>query len=239
MPDGILVVNKPQGMTSHDVVQLARRKLKIRRIGHAGTLDPMATGVLVLLVGGATKAQSMAQRHRKRYEAVIQLGTQTDTGDGWGLPIGTAPVPPLDRHQVEVVLASFIGQTTQVPPVFSAVKVHGRPLYWWARRGTRLTAPSRTIEIFTLELLRLTRDSIRCRMVCSAGTYIRSLAEAIATRLGTVGHVSELIRLAVGSWELSQALDIEWMKDARVEDLEASLQPTESDDAGPYRTSRA
>jgi tRNA pseudouridine55 synthase len=228
MQDGILVMNKPQGMTSHDVVQLARARLGIRRLGHAGTLDPIAQGVLVLLVGRATKHQKTVQTYRKAYEATMQLGTQTDTGDAWGKPLRTAPVPSFARTNVDAVLAALVGSVTQVPPAFSAVKVRGRPLYWWARRGTPLEAKPRTIEVFSAELIELQSASVRCRIVCSSGTYIRSLAEAIADRLGTVGHVSALTRLSVGPWTLAQALDLCWLATAPAEEVWAAVQPLEA-----------
>ena len=219
MQDGVLIVNKAKGMTSHDVVQLARRKLKLRRIGHTGTLDPIAEGVLVLLVGRATKAQQQAQTYRKRYEATVRLGIQTDTGDAWGQTRQTAPVPLLARHEVEAVLAAFVGPLVQTPPPFSAVKVQGRPLYWWARKGQHPSVPSRTVQLFAVDLLDLTGDRLRIRVECSSGTYIRSLAEAIAQRLGTVGHVSELTRLTVGTWELADAISVQQMMDASEHDV--------------------
>lgn len=225
MKDGILIINKAQGMTSHDVVALARRRLGVQRIGHAGTLDPIAKGVLVLLIGQATKHQQQAQHHRKRYEALVQFGTQTDTGDAWGQPVKTAAVPSLPRAEVERVLGEFLGSVTQVPPAFSAVKVHGRPLYWWTRRGTPQTAQARTIEIFSLELVELEMDALRCRLACSSGTYVRTLAEAIAERLGTVGHVSALTRLSVGPWDLSQARECQWLTEAPAAEIWAALQP--------------
>jgi len=223
--DGILVVNKPRGMTSHDVVQLLRQKLEARRIGHAGTLDPLAEGVLVLLVGSAVKHQRDIQAHRKRYEALIGLGTQTDTGDAWGRAVARAPIPLLDERTVKACLSSFVGILEQVPPAFSAVKVHGRPLYWWARHGTKLTARPRAVELFAIELLGLRDDALRVRLDCSSGTYVRSLAEAVASRLGTVGHVRELVRLAVGPWDLSCARDLLWLKAASAEEIRAALQP--------------
>lgn len=235
MRDGILVINKSRGMTSHDVVQLARHKLGTKRIGHAGTLDPMAEGVLVLLVGRAVRHQHTAQAHRKRYEAVIQLGTQTDTGDAWGRPVHTASIPSLNRTTVEAVLASFLGQVRQVPPTFSAVKVHGRPLYWWARRGMPLVARPRTVWIFAVKLVEFDGDRLRCRFDCSSGTYIRRLAEAIAERLGTVGHVRELVRLAVGPWDLAQARDVPWLKETSSEDAWAAVYPMDVVDASVER----
>lgn len=223
--EGLLIVNKRLGMTSHDVVQLTRRKLGIRQIGHGGTLDPMASGVLMLLIGGATKHQRAVQAHRKWYEAMIRLGTQTDTADAWGQVLRTASVPALTPDRVSAVLASCVGSLTQVPPAFSAVKVRGRPLYWWARRGRPVVAAPRTVEVFAIEFLELRDDRLTCRVECSAGTYIRALAETIAERLGTLGHVGGLIRLSVGPWTLAQALDLGWMATASSEALWACVQP--------------
>ena len=236
MREGILVVNKPPGITSHDVVQLLRHKLGMRRIGHGGTLDPMASGILVLLIGGATKHQRAVQAHRKRYEAVIQLGIQTDTADACGQVLQTASVPAVTHEHVTAVLASCMGPFTQVPPAFSAVKVQGRPLYWWARRGRRLAARPRRVEVFAIELLEFRGDQLRCRIECSAGTYIRTLAETIAGRLGTVGHVSELTRLSVGHWHFAHALDLGWLARASLEELWACVQPVEGLHACADRT---
>jgi len=210
--DGAIVVKKPQGLTSHDVVERIRHAFATRRVGHTGTLDPMAEGVLIILIGAATRFQREFQGHHKCYEALIQFGTQTDTGDAWGRPIRTMPVPPLQREQVEAVLSSFVGTSRQVPPAFSAVKVEGRPLYWWTRRGITKSAPARTVTITSLDLLELGPSTIRVRLICSAGTYMRALAEACAERLGTVGHVSQLMRLAVGPWDLSQAYELAWIE---------------------------
>ena len=225
IPEGMLVVNKPQGATSHDVVQLLRRRLGVRRIGHTGTLDPIAEGVLVLLIGRATKFQQRLQSQRKSYETVIRLGVQTDTGDAWGQAGRTAPVPPLERAQLEGILRSLVGPLTQVPPRFSAVKVRGRPLYWWARRGETVEAKPRTIEILSIELLDCQTDRFRCRIECSSGTYIRSLAETIAERLGTVGHVAQLVRRTVGPWRLEQAVDVPWLSRATLEELRSAIRP--------------
>ena len=236
MREGLLIVNKPRGLTSHDVVALMRRKLGLQRIGHAGTLDPMAEGVLVLLLGAATKQQRRIQAHRKRYETVIQLGMSTDTGDAWGQPLEHAPIPALDRSRVESVCASLIGRLTQVPPAFSAIKVQGRPLYRWARQGTRLEAPARIVEILAMTVCEITPDRLRCRIECSAGTYIRSLAETCAQRLGTVGHVRELIRLAVGPWELSAACDLNWLlHEATLEAVYSHVQSLDECDAACHR----
>lgn len=229
MHDGILVVNKAQGMTSHDVVELVRHKLGTRQVGHTGTLDPIAEGVLVVLVGRATKFQQAYQRSHKRYQTVIQLGLQTDTGDAWGKALRTAPVPALERAALDSMLASSVGTVTQTPPAFSAVKVRGRPLYWWTRRGQSPPARPRAVTIFSMELLDVDASAGRltCRIGCSAGTYVRNLAEDIAQRLGTVGHVAALIRETVGPWELRHAVDARRIPDMSPEELLERLQPTE------------
>lgn len=225
---GILVVEKPRGMTSHDIVDLVRQKLGTRRIGHTGTLDPMAEGVLVLLVGQATKWQSVFQTHEKIYETTIRFGLHTDTQDAWGKPLRTASVPPLERSTVSSILRSVVGRQEQVVPAFSAVKVGGRPAYWWARRGKSVSLPARTVEIFAIELLGLTADSLTLRVRCSKGTYIRSLACAIAQRIGTVGHVSRLTRLAAGPFQRQDAVSVVWIQTASLEAIVARLQSPES-----------
>ena len=226
--DGVLLVNKPQGPTSHDIVLAARQAFGLRRIGHGGTLDPIATGVLVLLIGRATAQQQQVHGVRKVYDAVIRFGRQTDTGDAWGAVIAETPLPDLeDRARLEEALASCRGALLQQPPAFSAVKVQGHPLYWWARRGQPKSVPARPVTIFSLELLEVGEDRLRCRLECSAGTYVRSLAERIAQQLGSVGHVAELARLSVGSWRLEDACAYDWLRRASREELCARLRPVE------------
>lgn len=226
---GLLLVNKPAGMTSHDVVDVVRRKLSLRRVGHTGTLDPLAEGLLVVLVGAATKHQHALQTHEKLYEATIRFGIQTDTADANGAPIREAPVPPLTPEQIADVLASFHGPVVQTPPAYSAVKVKGKPAYWWARRRQPVTLPPRVIHVHELTLLDSTHDTIRIRTRCSAGSYIRTLAEAISERLGTVGHVASLVRLGVGPWTLAQAQPLSWITQASPEVVAAHLQPVRAD----------
>jgi len=231
MPDGLLVVNKARGLTSHDVVQIVRRRFGLRRVGHTGTLDPIAEGVLVVLVGAATRHQQALQSQRKVYETAIQLGTQTDTGDAWGRVVRTASVPPLTVPQIADVLRSCVGRLTQTPPAFSAVKVQGRPLYWWTRHGMPKAVQPRTVEILAIELLEWTPPCFTCRITCSSGTYVRTLAEEFAARLGTIGHVKGLVRLAVGPWGLTQAVAVPWLHTASDEELRGALQPVVLPDA--------
>jgi len=232
-PDGLLLVNKPRGVTSHDVVQVLRRKLALRRIGHTGTLDPMAEGLLVLLIGRATKFQQSFQAHGKTYEATVTFGLQTDTGDADGRPVRTAAVPPLQEPRVRQVLASLEGTLVQTPPAFSAVKVHGRPAYWWARRRQPVVLASRSVRIARLALLALEPQAITVRIECSAGTYIRTLAETIAERLGTVGHVTRLTRLRIGQWTLDGAAPMSWFAAASREAILPRINPVTALEATP------
>lgn len=222
---GLLLVNKPSGVTSHDAVQVVRRKLGLRRIGHTGTLDPIAEGLLVLLVGPATKFQRDFQGHDKTYQAVIRLGIQTETGDRDGAVVREAPVPPVTREELERVLASLEGAQSQVPPAFSAVKVRGKPAYWWARRKQPVALTARTVTLSRIALVAFTPPSVTVRVDCSAGTYIRTLAELAAERLGTAGHVSGLVRLRVGQWTLDEAKTLAWLRDAAPGDVAAALRP--------------
>ncbi len=223
--EGVLLVHKPTGMTSHDVVVVVRRKLGVRRIGHTGTLDPMAEGLLVLLVGAATKHQHVLQTHDKTYEATVQLGAQTETGDAEGAPVRSVPVPTLERGRLEEVLREFTGSLSQTPPAFSAVKVAGRPAYWWARQHKPVTLEPRTVHVFQLALLDWTPQTLTVLVECSSGTYVRSLGEAIAERLGTVGYLTRLVRTRVGLWRLQEAQPLAWIADASPEALARELRP--------------
>ena len=225
MVDGLLLVNKSPGMTSHDVVEVVRRKLATRRVGHTGTLDPMAQGLLVLLIGTATKHQRVLQAHGKTYEALLRFGTQTDTGDAEGRQVRRAPVPSLTRDRLAAVLASFVGSLEQIPPAYSAVKVRGRPAYWWARHHQVVTLPPRRVRVEAIELLACDAQTITFRVDCSAGTYIRTLAEAIAQRLGTVGHLASLTRQRVGDWRIDEAKPLAWIREASADDVARAIRP--------------
>ncbi len=226
--DGALLVNKPRGMTSHDVVAVVRRALGIARIGHTGTLDPMAEGLLVLLIGSATKHQQAFQGHDKIYEATIKLGVKTATADAEGAVIESSPVPALKRPQIMEALASFEGPLVQTPPAFSAVKVRGKPAYWWARRQKPVVLSSRTVAIYALSLLAFEGDSLDVRVACSSGTYVRTLGEMIAQRLGTVGHLTRLNRQSIGDWALDAAVSFSFLKTASREDIFAQVKPLDS-----------
>jgi tRNA pseudouridine55 synthase len=195
--DGIVLLDKPPGMSSTQALQRVRRHLQAEKAGHAGTLDPMATGMLPLCFGQATKACGTLLGRRKAYRATVRLGIATDTGDAEGLVIAEAPVPAFDVAALEQALAGLRGARLQVPPMYSALKRNGRPLYELARRGEEVERAARPITIDTLRALGRSGDELEIEVVCSKGTYVRVLAEEIAARLGTRAHLSALRRLWV------------------------------------------
>lgn len=203
--DGLEIVDKPLKKTSFDMVREARKKYNIKKVGHIGTLDPMATGVLVILVGEATKLSDYLMEHDKEYIAKISLGKKTETGDSEGNVIEEKEVPTLDREKIEKVLKSFLGQSNQVPPMYSAVKVDGEKLYNLARKGINVERKSRKIEITEIELLDFSKNEITFRVVCSKGTYIRVLCEDIAEKLETCGYMKELRRTRIGKFKVEDA----------------------------------
>lgn len=211
--DGIFNVLKPPGMTSHDVIGFLRRALNTKKIGHGGTLDPDAAGVLPVFAGTATRLLSYAMEGRKQYIAEFTLGEQRDTGDDSGTLVKTMPVPELSEAKLKEVLQSFLGKQIQLPPMYSAVKINGQKLYQLARKGVEVERKARPIEIYKLELLdaKLPTESISAKysftvaVECSKGTYIRVLGEDIATALDTCGTMSFLLRTQVGSYLLNEA----------------------------------
>jgi tRNA pseudouridine55 synthase len=213
--NGLLIVDKP-GVpsaylpTSHDIVASVRKWSGQRRIGHTGTLDPMASGVLVLCLGKATRLVEYYQGHDKQYLADIVLGSATDTYDAMGVVTDTAPIPDLGMSELEPVLDHFRGEIVQTPPAYSAIKSHGEALHRKARRGEAVTAPSRHVNISRLDLLEIKPGGIlRVRVVCSAGAYIRSLANDLGIALGTCAHLAGLRREAAGSFTLDDAHPLE------------------------------
>ncbi len=205
--DGILYINKPKDWTSFDVVAKLRKVLHTKSIGHTGTLDPQATGVLVLLVGKATKILPYLEKSRKEYIAEIEFGKKTDTGDIWGTVISTSDVKEVTEAEITAALNSFLGKSMQKPPMISAIKKDGKKLYEYARAGIEVEVEKRPIEIFEIELLSL--HPVRFRVVCSAGTYVRSLCEDIADKLGMAGTMSSLVRTKVENVELQHCVHLE------------------------------
>jgi tRNA pseudouridine55 synthase len=205
---GVLNIDKPQGMTSHDVVARVRRLTGIRRVGHAGTLDPLATGVLLVCVGPATRIVEYLQRGRKVYETTVRLGQETDTYDAEGEIVAETPVPDFDRETLERALDAFRGDIVQRPPVYSAIKKNGQPLYKLARAGVAVDVPTRQITVYALEILRWQSPELQLRITCSPGTYIRSIAHDLGRALGVGGHVKALRRTASGSWRVEDAVTL-------------------------------
>jgi len=204
--EGLLVVDKLAGMTSHDVVAQVRRLCGQRQVGHAGTLDPLATGVLILCLGRATRLAEYLQAHPKRYQATLRLGETTDTFDAEGQVVRQAPIPPLTSAELSGYLQRFRGVIQQRPPAFSAVKRSGVPAYRRARRGEAIDLPARTVHIAELKLLEWTSPHLRLEIVCSAGTYIRSLAHDLGEAIGCGAHVVALRRLASGPFTVADAV---------------------------------
>ena len=212
--DGIILVNKEKDFTSHDVVSIVK-KITESKVGHTGTLDPNATGVLPLLIGNATKISKYLINHDKEYEAVIQLGKKTTTADIEGEVIEEKEVPEKIYIECENILKSFIGKQKQTPPAYSAIKVNGKKLYSYAREGIKLEIEPRNIEIYNIELMNINKEEkqISFRVSCSKGTYIRSLCEDIADKLGTVGYMKDLKRTKVGDFEIKEAITIGELKE--------------------------
>ena len=227
--DGILIIDKPAGLTSHDVVSRVRRALNTRRVGHTGTLDPFATGVLVVMVGKATRLARFIDKDEKEYEAVVQFGWETDTGDRTGNAedgtrrLGSDVERILAATDWERVLREFRGDILQTPPMYSAKKVGGKKLYELARKGETVTREPAKVFIKELELLSGEGSLQRIRVVCSAGTYIRTLAEDIGRVIGTGAHLSELRRTRAGRFSIGNATSLELLR--QMDDPAAVLLP--------------
>jgi tRNA pseudouridine55 synthase len=223
---GVLIVDKAEGPTSHDVVRLARRAFGTRAVGHAGTLDPMASGVLVLGIGEGTKLLAHLAADDKRYAARVTLGAETDTLDALGQVTARAPLPAaLDLAQVRAAAEAFSGSIAQRAPEYSALKQAGEPLYARVRRGERVTAPERAVIVHELSIDALAGETIELTLHCGKGFYVRSLARDLARALGTVGHLSGLRRLTSGRFALGEALAFETLAAASGGD-EAARQRT-------------
>ena len=213
--DGIIIINKPKNCTSHDIVRKAKKILN-EKVGHTGTLDPNATGVLPLLVGKGTQISKYLINHDKTYAAVLQLGQKTDTADVEGKIIEEKDVQPssLEKENVEKVLKQLIGKQEQIPPIYSAIKLNGKKLYEYARKGEEIKVEPRIIEIYNLELLNIDiqNNTIEFRVECSKGTYIRTLCENIADKLQNVGYMKELKRTRVGEFKIEDAVSLEQLE---------------------------
>jgi tRNA pseudouridine55 synthase len=203
-----LVVDKPAGITSHDVVAAVRAVTGIAKVGHTGTLDPFATGVLPLALGPATKLIQFVDESVKVYDAVIAFGAQTDTGDPSGKVVREAPKPRVGLDEVVEVVRGFVGERMQKPPAYSAVKKGGKPLYYYARKGEPVDVPARPITIHDVDVRHYDQESLRVVIRCSRGTYARVLADEVAAALGSAGHLAALERPRSGPFYLEDAIDM-------------------------------
>ena len=227
--DGIVIVDKPAGWTSQDVVSKLRGVFKTRRIGHGGTLDPMATGVLPVFVGRATRAVEFFEHAEKTYEATLRLGIATDTEDITGTVLEEKPVSVTEEQLLQVV-EKFRGEIFQIPPMYSAIKINGQKLCDLARKGKQVERTPRKITIFALELLSFADNTAKLRVHCSKGTYIRTLCKDIGEALDCGGCMESLRRVTAGEYAISQAVTMETLVNA--EDPAAFLLPTDSLFAG-------
>ena len=213
---GIIIINKPQGYTSQDVVSKTKRILNVKKAGHTGTLDPLATGVLPVLLGNYTKLSKYLIEHDKTYIAKIKLGEKRSTGDQEGEVVETKTVNPemLLEDNVKEILKTFLGKQMQTPPIYSAIKVDGKKLYEYARQGIDVKIMPREIEVYKLELLNINKNSneVEISVSCSKGTYIRALCEDIAKKMNTVGYMSFLNRIIVDKFTIEDAIDFETLE---------------------------
>lgn len=234
--EGFIVFDKPPGITSHDVVAMMRAVLGIRKIGHTGTLDPFATGVLAVAVGPATRLIQYLDEDLKVYDALMLLGQATDTGDLEGEVTREAPVPDVDADHIRAVLDTFEGERLQTPPMYSAVKINGRPLYSYARAGETVEVPARTIRVDHIELIGWQAPHLRIRITCGKGTYARVLAEEIGEALGSVAHLIGLRRERSGPFALDTALSAPALSEivANTPDWQTALRARRGEDRVPW-----
>lgn len=222
---GSLLIDKPKGITSHDVIRVLRKKLDTRRIGHSGTLDPLATGLLVVMVGPATRLLQYLQLEPKEYEYTVRFGQATNTQDSEGEVIQERPVPPDLKAAIESALPAFIGRIQQTPPMFSAVKKDGKPLYAYARAGEEVDRPAREVVIHELDLVSVDAPYATFRTVCEGGTYVRTLANDLGEAIECGGHVSELRRTRVGRFSAADAVLLDDLTPDDLLPVEESLDP--------------
>ncbi len=221
--DGVLLVDKEPGMTSHDVVGIARKRLGIKKIGHCGTLDPMATGLLILVVGRATKIQDLLMSEDKEYEGTIRLGVRTDTQDKEGEVLEEKPVPDLSDEAIREPFESMKGDFYQTPPMVSAIKKDGVPLYKLARQGKSVEREPRLVHVYAYNLLKIALPDIVFRVLCSKGFYVRTYAEEIGNQLGCGAHLAALRRTRSGNFDLERSITVSKMRESSAREIAESL----------------
>ena len=221
--EGILLVDKPRDHTSHEVDARLRGKLKMKRIGHAGTLDPMATGLLIILVGKATRVSQYLISLDKEYEGTIELGKVTDTQDADGEVMETRPVPALTEPEIVAAVKGFLGDQYQMPPMYSAIKIDGVPLYKSARKGEDIEREPRFIRVMSWEVTRVALPQFDFRLRCTKGTYVRTLAHDLGQKLGCGGHLAALRRTATDKFNVAQALTLDQIQALTLPEIEKRL----------------
>lgn len=221
--DGVLLIDKQPDMTSHDVVAVARKRLGTRKIGHCGTLDPMATGLLILVVGKTTKIQDLLMAEEKEYEGTLILGTSTSTQDSEGEVLETKPVPELTPAQIEEAFQQFRGDFYQLPPMVSAIKIDGVPLYKLARKGQEVEREPRLVTVFHHQIKRIELPQVDFRVVCSKGFYVRTYCHDIGAKLGCGGHMSALRRTRSGKFTVEGNLTFDELKTLPREEILARV----------------
>lgn len=222
-PAGILLVDKPKGPTSHDIVDEVRRRFSLKSVGHCGTLDPMATGLLVLVIGKATKLSERLMSEDKEYEAALMLGITTDSQDAEGMRIEEKPVPSFTEAEIRTAFESFKGDLLQIPPMHSAKKIAGVPLYKLARKGKKIERKPRLIHVYRIDILRIALPQIDFRLMCTKGTYVRTICNDLGAKFGCGGYLSELRRIASGQFRLDKAQPLSIVQTWNHEQLNQSL----------------
>jgi len=223
--EGVLLVDKPEGLTSHDVVDRVRHKLKMKRVGHAGTLDPNATGLLILLIGKATKLSQFLMGLDKTYEGTITLGVKTTTQDVEGEVVSERPVPELTEEAVREAMQAFVGDQYQIPPMFSAKKMDGVPLYKLARKGKTVEREPRFIHVASFNLDRWESPEIDFKLQCSKGTYVRTVADDLGEKLGCGGYLKELRRTDIERFRIEDSIELEAFEELSLEEVRGWLIP--------------
>lgn len=218
--NGILLIDKPTDITSFGVVAKVRRKLQIKKIGHTGTLDPNATGLLILLIDKATKLLPYVDYHDKTYEFTMKLGLKTATGDIWGDVIANINITDIDQDEIDKLATSFIGVYDQIPPMVSAIKVNGKKLYEYAREDKIIDRKTRSVNILSLSLIEITKDEWQGRVTCSKGTYIRTLCEDIAEKCNNIATMSSLRRTSIANINVEQAYTLDDIESGNFELLD-------------------
>ena len=209
---GLILVNKPVGITSFKLVYIIKKKLNVKKVGHCGTLDPLASGLMIVLVGKYTKLQEKFMKQDKVYLATIKLGIRTDSGDLDGKIISQSDYSHIKKIDIKKALNSFVGKISQIPPMYSALKVNGKKLYELARKGITIERKSREITIYNIDFLDFKKDTFSIRIKCSSGTYIRTLAEDIGKKINTDTVLINLVREEIGNYKLSSAINIDDIK---------------------------